>query len=86
MKLPVKKFEWGGGGEHTVVFDAIKNAVANITKENYYDANRETRVKCDSSHDGLRATLEQQTDERSSVPISIASRYLSSQEKKIFNK
>ena len=29
MKLPVKKFEWGE--EHTVVFNAIKEAVAGIT-------------------------------------------------------
>ena len=63
MKLPVKKIEWGD--EHTVVFDAIKTAVANITKVSFYDANRETRVKRDTSHDGLGATLEQQTDEGS---------------------
>ena len=83
MKLPVKKFEWGD--EHTVVFNAIKEAVANITKVCYYDANRETRVKCDASHDGLGATLEQQNDEGLWVPISFASRYLNAQ-KKIFNK
>ena len=45
MKFPVKKFEWGE--EHTVVFNAIKEAVANITKVYCYDANQETRVKCD---------------------------------------
>ena len=61
MKLPEKKFEWGD--EHTVVFNPLKNAVANISKVHYYDANRETRVKCDASHNGLGATLEQQTDE-----------------------
>ena len=77
MKLPVKKFEWGD--EHTVVFNAIKEAVANITKVYYYDANRETRVKCDASHDGLGATLEQQNDEGMWVPISFASRYLNTQ-------
>ena len=66
------------GDEHTVVFDAIKNAVAKITKLNYYDANRDTRVKCDASHDGLGATLEQQTDEGLWVPISFATRYLNS--------
>ena len=70
------------GDEHTVVFDAIKTAVVNITKVNYYDANRETTVKFDASHDRLGATLEQQTDEGSWVPISFASRYLNSQEKK----
>ena len=80
MKLPVKKFEWGD--DHTVVFNAIKEAVANITKVHYYDANRETRVKCEASHDGLGATLEQQNDEELWVPISFASRYLNAQEKK----
>ena len=80
MKLPVKKFEWGD--EHTVVFNAIKEAVANITKVYNYDAYRETRVKCDASHDGLGATLEQQNDEGLWVPISFASRYLNAQEKK----
>ena len=80
MKLPVKKFEWGD--EHTVVFNAIKEAVAKITKVHYYDATRETRVKCDASHDGLGATLEQQNDKGLWVPISFASRYLNAQEKK----
>ena len=64
------------------MFDAIKNAVANISKLYYYDANRETRVICDASHNGLGATLEQQTYEGSWVPISFASRYLNIQEKK----
>ena len=76
----MKKFEWGD--EHTVVFNAIKNAVASISKLNYYNANRDTRFKSDASHNGLGATLEQQTDEGSWVPISFASRYLNSQEKK----
>ena len=84
MNLPVKKFEWGN--EHTAVFDAIKTAVANNTKVHYFHANRKTRVKCDASHDGLGATLEQQKEEGLWVPISFASRYLISQEKKIFNK
>ena len=81
MKLPVKEFEWGD--EHTVVFDALKEAVANIAKVHYYDANQETRVECDASHDGLGATLEQQNDEGLWVPISFASRYLNVQEKNI---
>ena len=72
MKLPVKKFEWAD--DHTVVFNAIKGAVANITKVHYYDAIRETRVKCDASHNGLGATLKQQNDEELWVPISFASR------------
>ena len=46
-----------------MVFESIKNAVANISKVNYYAANLERRVKCDASHNGLGATLEQQKDE-----------------------
>ena len=80
MKLPVKKLELGD--EHTVVFNTIKEAVANITKVYYHDATRETRVKCDASHDGLGATLEQQNDEGLWVPLLFASRYLNAQEKK----
>ena len=57
--------------------------MANITKVPYYDATRETRVKCDASHDGLGATLEQQNDEGMWVPISFASRYLNAQDKNI---
>ena len=48
------------GGKNTLVFDEIKNAVANIFKVNYYDANRETRVKFDANDNGWGATLEQQ--------------------------
>ena len=69
------------GDENTVVFDSIKNAVGNISKVHYSDTNRETRVKCDASHNGLGATSEQQTDEGSRIPISFASRYLNIQEK-----
>ena len=57
-----------------MVFDAIKNAVAKNSKVNYYDANRETRNKCDSSHNGLVATL--------ALGRSFASRYLNLKEKK----
>ena len=59
MKLPVEKFEWGE--EHTAVFESIKNAVAKISKVQYSDVIRNTRVKCDASHNGL-GTTEQQAD------------------------
>ena len=81
MKLQVKKFELVE--ENTVVFDTIKSAIAKITKVNYYDANRDTIFNCDTSHDGLGATLEYQTDEGLWVPISFASRYLNSQEENV---
>ena len=78
--IPVKKFEWGP--EYTEVFEEIKQAVANIAKLNYYDPVRDTRVKCDGSHSGLGASLEQQTEKNEWIPISFASRYLNNQEKK----
>ena len=43
---------------------------------------RDTRVKCDASHSGLGASLEQQTEKNEWIPISFASRYLNNQEKK----
>ena len=42
---------------------------------------KNTRVKCDASHSGLGATLEQKTDDEW-VPIAFASRYLNAQGKK----
>ena len=57
IRVPVKKFKWGP--EYTEVFEKIKQAVANIAKLNYYDPMRDTRIKCDASHGGLGASLEQ---------------------------
>ena len=54
-----------------------------IAQINYYDPLKDTRVKCDASHSGLGATLEQSTDREDWVPIAFASRYLNVQEKSI---
>ena len=80
MKIQVKKFEWKE--EHSEIFESIKAAVANITKIHYYDPKLLTRVKCDASHSGLGASLEQQNGEGEWIPIAFASRYLNTQEKK----
>ena len=56
--------------------------MAQIAKIHYYDQNKDTRVKCDASHTGLGATLEQKTEDNEWVPIAFASRYLNAQEKK----
>ena len=78
VKIQVKKFEWGE--EHSEIFELIKTAGANITKIHYYDPKMATRVKCDASHSGLGATLEQQRAEGDWVPFAFASRYLNIQE------
>ena len=57
VRLQVKKFEWDD--KHSVAFEDIKKAVANIALLNYYDPSKQTRIKCDASHSGLGATLEQ---------------------------
>ena len=75
-----KKFLWKE--EHSEIFESIKAAVANITKIQYYDRKLLTRVKCDASHSGLGASLEQQNWEGEWIPIAFASRYLNTQEKK----
>ena len=79
VRLPVKKFEWEN--QHSVVFEEIKKAVDNIALlKLYYDPSKQTRVKCDASHSGLGATLDQWSDPDEWVPIAFASRYLNSQE------
>ena len=79
VKIQVKKFEWKE--EHSEIFESIKTAVANITKIHYYDPSLDTRVKCDASHSGLGASLEQQNVEGEWIPIAFAFRYLNTQEK-----
>ena len=84
IRLPVKKFE--RDSQHSLAFEDIKNAVANMATINYYNPSRETRIKCDASLSGLGATLEQNSEQNEWVPIAIASRYLNTQEKKILHK
>ena len=50
--------------------------MASIAQISYYDPLKESRVKCDASHSGLGATLEQSTDGDDWIPIAFASRYL----------
>ena len=80
VKLPGKKFEWGV--EHSIIFEEIKTAVARIAQIHYYDPKKDTRVKCDASHSGLGAALEQKMEDNDWVLIAFASRYLNVQEKK----
>ena len=71
IRLPVKKFDWDN--QHSVAFEEIKKAVANIATTNYYNPSRETRVMFYASHSGL--------EKNEWAPIAFASRYLNTQEK-----
>ena len=75
-----EKFIWDKSQQD--VFDATLKLISDITRMYHYDPNRKSRIKCDASHSGLGAALKQQLAEDTWVPISFASRFLNSQEKK----
>ena len=74
------KFVWGE--DQQSAFRNILQLLANITKMYHYDQSRNTRVKCDASHSGLGAALEQEVEKDVWVPIAFASRFVNDQEKK----
>ena len=74
------KFVWGECQQ--TAFSNILQLIANITKMYHYDQSRNSRVKCDASHSGLGAALEQEIEKDVWVPIAFASRFLNDQEKK----
>ena len=74
------KFVWGA--EQQSAFANIFQLIANITKRFHYDQNRKTRVKCEASHSGLGAALEQKVESDIWVPIAFASRLPNDQKKK----
>ena len=75
-----RNFVWNE--PHETAFQKILDLVADITDLFHYDPAKRTRVKCDTSHSGLGACLEQEADEGLRVPISFASRFLNSTELK----
>ena len=66
---------------HTTVLNKIKAEISKITEKKHFDKQRNTRLKCDASHTGLGAVLEQQYPERW-FPIAYASRFLNEAEMK----
>ena len=74
------KFVWGECQQ--TAFSNILQLTAKITKMYHYDQSRNSRVKCDASHSGLGAALEQEIENDVWVPIAFASRFLNDQEKK----
>ena len=73
-----RKIIWNEPQE--TAFQKILELVAKITDLFHYDPARQTRIKCDASHSGLGACLEQNNDAGLWVPISFASRFLNSAE------
>ena len=74
------KFVWGECQQ--TAFTNFLQLIANITKMYHYDQGRNSRLKCDASHSGLDAALEQEIESDVWVPIAFASPFLNDQEKK----
>ena len=53
-----KSFLWGE--EQDTVFQKILDPIADIPNLNHYDASKASRVKCEASHSGLGACLDQE--------------------------
>ena len=75
-----QKFYWSD--KQTTAFKGLLKKFAQITQNYHYSPLRPTRLKCDASHAGLGACLEQQLPDKSWVPISFASSQLNNQEAK----
>ena len=81
LKLRNKgKFVWNESQE--AAFRKILDLIAEITDLYYYGPAKKPRVKCDASHIGLGACLEQEKDAGLWFPISFASSFLNSAELK----
>ena len=73
------KIQWSD--KHTDALNSTKNQITKITEQKYFDKEKPNRVKCDASHKGLGATLEQ-WDPDGWFPIAYASRFLNPAEQK----
>ena len=72
-------FHWSD--ENGKAFKNILNAVKNITENRHFVSDRETRIVCDSSREGVGAALEQDTPDGWAT-IAYASRFINSCEQK----
>ena len=76
----LKEFIWSE--EANNAFQKTLELIANITKMHHYDATKQCRIKCDASHKGLGAALEQELEPDKWVPIAFTSKFLNAAEQK----
>ena len=70
------------GEEKDSAFKSIIDLVAKIPSLFHYDSPKNSRVKCDASHNGLGACLEQEIEPGVWAPTAFASRFLNNAETK----
>ena len=80
FRASLKIFLWGE--EKDTPFQKILDLIADIPNLYHYDASKASRVKCEASHSGLGACLEQEVAPNVWAPIAFASRFLNSAETK----
>ena len=69
-----QSFMWGE--EQNNAFKGIINMIAKIPSIYHFDSSKNSRVKCDASHNGLGACLEQEIEPGVWAPTAFASRFL----------
>ena len=75
-----QSFLWGE--EHDKAFNDIIIMIAKIPSLYHFDSSKRSRDKCDASHNGLGACLEQEVEPGVWDPTAFASRFLSNAEVK----
>ena len=75
------KFNFQWNEENGKAFKNVLNAVKNITENRHFVTDRDTRIVCDASREGIGAALEQNTPDGWAT-IAYASRFLNSCEQK----
>ena len=75
------KFHYIWTQKHEEAFQTILTAVRNITENRHFVSNRETRIVCDASREGIGAALEQETPDGWGT-VAYASRFLNACENK----
>ena len=77
-----KDAEWEWNEEHENAFLKVNEEIINVVELTHFNRNKEIRIICDASKQGLGAVLQQKQNENEWKPICFASRFLTDFEMK----
>ena len=77
-----KDAEWEWNEKHENAFIKINEEIKNVVELTHFKRNKEIRIICDASKQGLGAVLQQRQDNSNWTPICFASRFLTDFETK----